>query len=58
MIFLINSTLVASTSSAWLKIWKLVGVIVFYWLGVFPKVAMGVVSTSKACRVLDIKVIS
>jgi hypothetical protein len=36
----------------------LVGVATFYRLGVSSKVVMGVVNTSKACGVLDIKVTS
>jgi len=56
MTSLTNSALVASTSSTWLKIWRPIGATIFYWLGVFSKVAMGVVNTSEACGVLDIKV--
>jgi hypothetical protein len=56
MIFSTDSTLVASTSLAWLKIWRLIGIVVFYQLGTFSNVAIGVVNTSEACEVLDIKV--
>ncbi len=56
MIFSTDSTLVASTSLAWLKIWRLIGIVVFYQLGTFSNVAIGVVSTFEACEVLDIKV--
>ncbi len=52
------STPVASTSSAWLKIWKPIGAIIFCRSGVSSKVTMGVVYTSEACRVFDIKISS
>jgi hypothetical protein len=52
------STLASSTSLVWLKIWRPISAIVCYWSSVFSKVAMGVVNTSKACGVFEIKTIS
>jgi hypothetical protein len=52
------STTTTSTSSTWLKNWKLVGVVTLCQLGVSSKVIMGVVNTFDACGVLDTKVIS
>jgi len=56
---LMSLTLVSSTSSTWLKIWRLVGAIVtFCQLNVSSKVVMGVVNTFETYMVLIIKVIS
>jgi hypothetical protein len=58
MTFSIGSTPIASTSSIWLKNWKLVGAMTFCQLGVSSKVVMGVVNTFEACGVFDIKITS
>ncbi len=47
-----------STGLVCLKIKRHVNVVVFYRLGVFSKVVMGIMNTSKACKVIEIRVIS
>jgi hypothetical protein len=51
-------TAITSTSLTWLKIWRLVGTVEFYWSSVSSKVAMGIIHTFEACRALNIKVMS
>ncbi len=53
-----GSTLAASISWTWFKILKPISTMVFYWPSMSSKVAMGVVYTSEACGVFDIKVTS
>jgi hypothetical protein len=55
---LTSSTSASSTSSAWLKIWRHVNAVVLYQSSVSSKVVMGVMNTSKACEVIEIKIIS
>jgi hypothetical protein len=58
MTFSIGSALASSTSSTWFKIWRPVGVVVFYWSCVSSTAIMSVVYTFEACRVFDINVTS